>query len=95
MERSVSTIERVRCRWASSGLDDALARRPPGREDRCKLDGAAEAHLLALAGSTPPAGRQRWSLRLLADKLVALDLVETIAPNTVRTVLKKTHSSPG
>lgn len=95
LETSVSTIERVRRRWVSGGLDDALSRRPPRREYRRKLDGASEAHLIALACSAPPAGQQRWSLRLLATKLVELELVEAIAPNTVRAVLKKTNSSPG
>lgn len=95
LETSVSTVERVRRRWVTGGLDDALGRRPPRREYRRKLDGAGEAHLLVLACSTPPTGQQRWSLRLLAAKLVELDLVEAIAPNTVRTVLKKTSSSPG
>jgi hypothetical protein len=95
LETSVATVERVRRRWVSGGLADALDRRPPRREYRRKLDGAGEAHLVALACSAPPSGQQRWSLRLLAAKLVELELVETIAPNTVRTVLKKTRSSPG
>ena len=95
LETSVATVERVRRRWATGGLDDALRRRPPRREYRRKLDGVGEAHLLALACSDPPTGQQRWSLRLLAAKLVELELVEGIAPNTVRAVLKKTTSSPG
>jgi hypothetical protein len=95
LETSVTPIERVRRRWVTGGPDDALGRRPPRRVYQRKLDGAGEARLIALACSAPPAGQQRWSLRLLAAKLVELELVEAIAPNTVRTVLKKTNSSPG
>jgi hypothetical protein len=95
VEVSVATVERVRRRWAVGGLDDALHRRRPRRVYQRKLDGAAEARLIAVACSAPPAGRQRWSLRLLAAKAVELELVEAVAPNTVRAVLKKTSSSPG
>jgi hypothetical protein len=95
LETSVATVERVRRRWVTGGLADALGRRPPRREYRRQLDGAGEAHLIALACSAPPPGQQRWSLRLLGAKLVELELVEAIAPNTVRAVLKKTRSSPG
>jgi hypothetical protein len=59
------------------------------------LDGAAEAHLVALACSTPPEGAGRWSLRLLAERMVELDYVETVSHETVRQTLKKTNSSPG
>jgi hypothetical protein len=95
VEVSVATVERVRRRWAVGSLDDALHRRPPRRVYRRKLDGAAEARLIAVACSAPPAGRQRWSLRLLAAKAVELELVDAIAPNTVRATLKKTTSSRG
>lgn len=95
LETSVATVERVRRRWVSGGLADALDRRPPRREDRRKLDGVGEAHLVALACAAPPPGQQRWSLRLLAAKLVELELGETIAPNPVRTVLTQTRSRPG
>ena len=93
VETSVATVERVRRHWAAGGLDDALHRRPPRRAYRRKLDGAQEARLLAVACSAPPAGAARWSLRLLADRLVELEVVDGIAPNTVRAVLKKTRSS--
>lgn len=95
VEVSVATIERVRRRWVAGGLDDALHRRPPRREYRRKLDGAQEARLIALACSAPPTGQERWSLRLLANKLVELEVVAGIAPNTVRATLKKTSSSRG
>jgi transposase len=90
----VATVARVRRRWAAHGLDEALHRRPTGPRPR-KLDGAQEAHLIAVACSAPPEGHARWTLRLLASRLVELEVVDGIAPNTVRTVLKKTRSSRG
>jgi hypothetical protein len=87
---SRATVERVRKRYVVAGLDAALARkRPPPR--RRKLDGAAEAHLIATACSTPPAGRKRWTLRLLAGRLVELAQVDAVSHETVRTILKKTR----
>jgi hypothetical protein len=59
------------------------------------LDGAAEARLVHLACSTPPDGRESWSMQLLADKLIELEVVETVSRETVRTTLKKTNLSPG
>jgi len=94
VEVSLATVARVRRRWATGGLEDALHRRPTGPRPR-RLDGAQEARLVALACSTPPAGCARWSLRLLAERLVELEVVAGVAPNTVRTVLKKTNSSRG
>jgi hypothetical protein len=91
---SVATVARVRRRWAEGGLDDALHRRPTGPRRRA-LDGAQEAHLIALACTEPPHGRQRWSVRLLTKKLVELEVVEAIGRETVRTALKKTGSSRG
>ena len=94
VEVSLATVARVRRRWATTGLDDALHRRPTGPRPR-RLDGAQEARLVAVACSAPPAGQARWTLRLLAERLVELEIVDGIAPNTVRTVLKKTSSSRG
>ncbi len=85
------TVERVRQRFVEEGLDAALTHKPqerPSRERR--LDGAAEARLIALACSQPPEGRARWTLQLLADKLVELEVVESVSDETVRRVLKKT-----
>ena len=92
-----STIERTRRRLVEEGLEAALNRRPSTRRYEHKLDGNAEAHLIALACSSPPAGRKRWSLRLLADTLVALEQVDidSVSHETVRQVLKKTNSSRG
>jgi transposase len=86
------TVERVRQRFVEEGLDAALTHKPqehPSRERR--LDGAAEARLIALACSPPPEGRARWTLKLLADKLVELEVVESVSDETVRRVLKKTN----
>ena len=68
----LSTVARVRRRFVEHGLDAALRRRPPRREYRRKLDGEQEAHRIALACTSPPVGRRRWTLRLMADKLVEL-----------------------
>jgi len=91
----LSTVHRVRQAFVEEGLEAALQRqRPTGRQYR-KLDGAQEARLVALACSPPPEGRDRWTLKLLADRLVALDVVGAISPECVRTTLKKTTSSRG
>lgn len=87
---SVRTVERLRQRFVEDGLDAALKPKPVPRLPR-KVDGTVEAHLVALACSDPPEGRQRWTLRLLADKLVELELVESISHEGVRQVLKKTN----
>ena len=92
---SASTVHRVRQAFVDQGLEVALARkRPTGRQYR-KLDGAQEAQLIAIACSAPPAGRVRGTLQLLADKLVALDIVDTISTECVRTTLKKIRSNRG
>ena len=94
-EVAVRTVERIRQRLVENGLEDALVRRQPQRPPRRKLDGAAEAKLTALACSKPPEGRQRWSIRLLADQLVELKVVDRIGRETVRQTLKKTNLSLG
>ena len=95
LEVGLSTVHRVRQAYVEEGLEAALHRkRPTGRQYR-KLDGAQEAHLVALACSPPPEGRPRWTLKLLADRLVELQVVDGISPECVRTTLKKTISSPG
>lgn len=89
-----ATVERVRRRFVEEGLELALSPyRTPRRQYRCKLDGEQEARLIATACSAPPQGRSRWTLRLLADKLVELRVVGSISHETVRQVLKKTNSS--
>jgi DNA-binding transcriptional ArsR family regulator len=90
VETSQPTVSRVRKRYFEDGLEAALNRRSPNREYRRKLDGEQEARLIALACSEPPEGQARWSLRLLADKLVELEVVEEeISYQTVRRTLKK------
>jgi transposase len=94
VQTSQPTVARVRKRYFEEGLEAALNRRAPDREYRRKLDGEQEAHLLALACSEPPQGQARWSLRLLTDKLVELEIVEEeVSYQTVRRILKKTSSS--
>lgn len=96
VEVSQPTVSRVRKQYFEEGLEAALNRRPPNRVYQRKLDGEQEAHLLALACSEPPEGQARWSLRLLADKLVELEVVEEeeeVSYQTVRRILKKTNSS--
>lgn len=95
VEVSRLTIERVRKLFVEEGLEAALNRRRPHRTYQRKLDGEQEARLIAVACSAPPDGRARWTLRLLGDKLVELEVVDTISHETVRQVLKKTKSSRG
>ena len=95
VEVSQPTVARVRRQFVEEGLDAALNRRAPRREYRRKLDGEQEARLVALTCAEPPAGQARWSLRLLADKLVELQVADRVSYQTVRRVLKKTNSSPG
>lgn len=86
-----ATVERVRRRFVEEGLEMALSPyRSPRRVYRPKLDGEQEARLITLACSQPPEGRARWTLRLLADAMVELDLVESLSHETVRQTLKKT-----
>jgi transposase len=94
-EVSLPTIARVRKAFVEHGLTAAVERkRPTGRHYR-KLDGAQEAQLIAVACSAPPEGQVRWTLRLLADRLVELEVVEAVSAETVRRTLKKTNSSRG
>lgn len=88
------TVENIRQRYVTEGLEAALDRKKqPPRLDARKLDGAQEARLLAMACGTPPDGHARWSLRLLADRLVELEITDSISYETVRQVLKKTSFS--
>jgi transposase len=94
LEVSVATVARERRRYLEEGLEVALMPKKPGRPRRRVLDGRAEAHLIALACSNPPEGREHWPLRLLADRMVELGYVESLSYETVRRTLKKTVSSP-
>jgi transposase len=93
-EISTATVARERRRYCEDGLEVALMPKKPGRPRRRVLDGRAEAHLLlALACSEAPEGRERWSVRLLADRMVELGYVEALSYETVRRALKKTSSN--
>ena len=94
VEVNRTTVEQVRQRFVEQGLEAALVRKKQDRPSReRKLDGDGEARLIALACSQPPRGRAAWTLRLLADRLVELEVVDAISTETVRQVLKKTNSS--
>jgi transposase len=91
LDVSRATVERLRQRFVEDGFDAALCRKKQQRPSRQRtFDGAAEARLIALACSQPPEGRSSWTLRLLAERLVELEVVEAVSHETVRQVLKKT-----
>lgn len=90
---SVRTVERVRERFVEQGFEAALAPKPSERVYTRLLDGAQEARLIALACSAPPLGKTHWTLRLLAERVVELEIAETCSYETVRRVLKKTNSN--
>jgi hypothetical protein len=91
----VRTVERIRERAVMGGLDAVLTRKPHPNPKPRKLDGKAEAVLVALCCSEPPEGRASWTMQLLADKIVELKIVDAIGPECVRRTLKKTLSSHG
>ena len=91
---AVTTVERVRKRFVEEGLEAALSERPRPGAAR-KLDGRQEAFLMALACSDAPEGRRRWSMRMLADRLVELEVVEEISDETLRRTLKRGTSNRG
>jgi hypothetical protein len=95
LEVHPTTVARIRRQCVEHGLDAALARKQPDRVYARTFAGAAEAHLVAVACSRPPAGRERWTLRLLADELVRLEVVDAVSHETVRRTLQQTRSSRG
>jgi transposase len=96
LEVGLVTVERVRKRCIDRGVEACLERKPQENPSRPrKLDGAAEAQLVRLACSSPPAGRSRWTLSLLADGLIELKVFDTVSKSTVQRGLKKMNSSPG
>jgi transposase len=95
LEVGRATVERVRKAFVEEGLEAALERRKPRRQYLHALDGDGEAHLIALACGQAPEGRSRWTLRLLADRMVELEYVEQVSYQTVRRTLKKTNLSLG
>ena len=91
----VRTIDRVKKKFVEEGFEAALENKPTSRVYDRKADGEVEAHLIALSCSEGPEGFSKWSLRLLADKMVELKYVDEISYETVRRVLKKTNLNPG
>ena len=89
------TVSRVRAQFAAEGLDATLHKKRAEDRQYRKLDGQQEARLIALACSQPPEGQARWTMKLLADRLVELEVVENIDPSTVWRALQKTSSSRG
>ncbi len=89
------TIDRVKKKFVEEGFETVLERRPTSRIYEKKSDGDVEARLVTLCCSEPPKGYAKWSLRLLADKMVELQYVESISHVTVRSILKKTNLNPG
>lgn len=92
---SVPTVERTRKRCVEESFEDALYEKPRNRVYERKLDALAEAHLVTLACSKPPEGRSVWTMQLLADELVSLNIVESLCDETVRRTLKKMKLSLG
>jgi len=91
MHVSILTIERVRKTFVEQGLETALNRKKHSRSRSKKIDGEKEAYLIALACSSPPEGRTRWTLQLLADKMVELNYLDSVTNETIRKTLKKTN----
>jgi len=88
---SMRMIDRVKQRFVEEGFESCLDRKPVGQPKERKVDGDLEAHLIALSCSKAPKGFSRWSLRMLADKVVELKYAESISHETIRKVLKKTN----
>jgi hypothetical protein len=95
LHTSRSTVERTREKCVEMGVEAAINHTQPKRTKPKVLDGAAEARLVQLACSSAPDGRENWTLQLLADKLIELEIVETVSYETVRTTLKKMNLSLG
>lgn len=95
LDISVATIERVRQRFVETNIETALSRQVQQQRKPRRLDGEQEAHLIAMTCGEAPEGHARWSLRLLADRMVELEYVESVSHETIRQTLKKTTSSPG
>jgi transposase len=90
-----ATIERVRQRFVEEGMESALSRREQKKRRSPIIDGEKEAYLIAIACSKAPTGKSSWTLQMLADKMVELNYVEQVSPETIRKALKKTNLNPG
>jgi hypothetical protein len=89
------TVTNIRKAFSEGSLEKALNRKKPDREYEHRLDGSAEAHLIALVCSDAPEGYERWTLRLLQDRFVKLEIVDSVSHETIRTTLKKMNLSLG
>jgi transposase len=94
-EVSTKKVEQVKKRFVAEGFEAALYRKPVTNVHRRKITGDEEAHVIALYCSQAPEGHERWTLRLLAEKMVALDFVDSVSHETIRRTLKKMHLNPG
>ena len=92
---STKKVEQLKKRFVEEGFDAALYRKPVTNAHRRKITGDEEAHLIALCCSQAPEGQERWTLRMLADKMVELDIVDAVSHETIRRTLKKVHLNPG
>lgn len=95
LEVGIRTVERTRAAFVEDGMEIAINGKPSRRRYRRKLDGDGEAKLVALVCGEPPKGHKRWTLKLLGDRLVELEIVDSISENTVRTTLKKMNLNLG
>lgn len=95
LDISTRTIERIRKRFVMEGLDSSLCRKKQKNRKKRIIDGDTEAHLIALSCSKAPEGRSKWTLQLLADKMIELKYVDTVSRETIRISLKKTNLNPG
>jgi len=95
VEAGIATVQRVRRVFVLHGLERALTRKDPDRVYQRKLDAKGEARLIAVTCEKPPDGRDKWTLKLLSEKLIELEVVDSIGIETVRTTLKKTTSNHG
>jgi transposase len=94
-EVSTKKVEQLKKRFVEEGFEAALSRKPVTNAHRRKITGDEEAHLIALCCSQAPEGHERWTLRMLADKMVELDIVDAVSHETIRRTLKKTNLNPG
>src|SRR6266446_9173054 len=94
-EVSTKKVEQLKKRFVEEGFEAALYRKPVTNAHRRKITGDEEAHLIALCCSQAPEGHERWTLRMLADTMVELDIVESVSHETIRRTLKKTNLNPG
>ena len=95
LQVNTKTVERLKQRFVEEGFESCMDRKPYPAKEKIKTDGDFEAHLIAISCSKSPSGYARWSLRMLADKMVELKYVEKVSHETVRQVLKKTNLNRG